>query len=207
MRRLTGLAIAAYPREWRSRYGVELQCLLEDSSRHGAARLRDVFDILKGGLIVRYTGTNVVRMAATWGLSCGLLGLLIFGAVALAMPDRYQAETMLVGRVRGPQDGAVYLPASQEKMVDVVNRAMNDEALARLIGLYGLYGYQPVPDRPYRWGQDPAQDIAVSARVAEFRRDIRVGFFDPTMTTTRQVKPMVWWWSGTAVVLLGRSRK
>jgi hypothetical protein len=158
---------------------MELQCLLEDSSRHGAARLRDVFDILRGGLIVRYTGSNVVRMAATWGLTCGLLGLLIFGAVALAMPDRYQAETTLVGRVREPQDGSGYQPASKQKMFDVVNRATNDEALARLIGLYGLYGYEVVPDRPYRLGQDPARDIAVSAKVAEFRRDIHVAFFDP----------------------------
>lgn len=105
--------------------------------------------------------------------------MLIFGAVALAMPDRYQAESALVGRVRGPQDGSVYQPASKDKMFDAVNRAMNDETLARLIGLYGLYGYDVVPDRPYRLGQDPAQDIGVSAKVAEFRRDIHVGFFDP----------------------------
>ena len=87
MRRLTTLATLLYPPEWRRRYGVELQCLLEDSSGPGASGLRDVWDILKGGLVMRYTGTNIVRMAVTWGLTCGLLGLLISGGVALSMPE------------------------------------------------------------------------------------------------------------------------
>jgi hypothetical protein len=119
-----------YPPEWRRRYGVELQCLLEDSGRHGASRLRDVFDILKGGLIMRYTGTNVVRMAMTWGITCALVGALVAGLVAFSMPDRYRGETTLVGLVRGPQDGSVYNPASNGQMSAVVARAITDESLA-----------------------------------------------------------------------------
>src|ERR1035438_7911780 len=99
MRRLTQLATLTYPPEWRRRYGAELHCLLEDSSRNGVARLRDIFDILKGGLIMRYTGSNVTRMAVTWGV----LGLLLGGLVGLRTPDRYAASTMIAARVRGTE--------------------------------------------------------------------------------------------------------
>ena len=175
MRLLTEWAMFMYPREWRRRYGVELQCLLEDS---GASRGRDVFDILKGGLIMRYTGTNAIRMAATWGITCALAGLLVAGGVALAMPDRYRADALVVGRVRTAQDASP-VPASKEQMWTVVNRAINDERLTRIVAGYGLYGYQVIAEHPYQQGQDPAQDLAMSEKVAQFRRDILVGAFDP----------------------------
>jgi hypothetical protein len=170
MKLLTEWALLMYPREWRRRYGVELQCLLEDS---GASRGRDVFDILRGGLIMRYTGTNVIRMAMTWGITCALVGLLVAGGVALAMPDRYRADTLVVGRVRAAQDASP-VPASKEQMWTVVNRAINDDRLTRIVAGYGLYGYQVIAEHPYQQGQDPAQDLAMSEKVAQFRRDILV---------------------------------
>ncbi len=174
MRRLTTLATLLYPSEWRRRYGVELQCLLEDSSGQGASGLRDVWDILKGGLLMRYTGTNIVRMAMTWGLTCGLLGLLISGVVAFSMPDRYRGESTLVGRVRGPQNSSAFHPASFAQFSAVVGRVMTDEMLARMIGAYGLYGHDAVADHPYQLSQDSSQDAAMLTRVAQFRRDVRI---------------------------------
>jgi hypothetical protein len=176
MRKLTHFAMLMYPPEWRQRYGVELQCLLEDS---GSPRLQDILDILKGGLIMRYTGNNVFRMAITWGISCAVVGALAAGVAALLIPDRYVAETTLVGRWRGPQDGAGNRPASDEEMNAVAARAITDDRMARIIAMYGLYGFPVSEEHPYQVGQDPAQDLAMQAKVSQFRQDIRLGLSDP----------------------------
>jgi hypothetical protein len=58
-RRLVGL----YPREWRARYGVELDALLEDAN----LKWRDIFDLLRSALEVRMNQTalpHIVNLAS-----------------------------------------------------------------------------------------------------------------------------------------------
>jgi len=159
-----------YPPEWRRRYGAELQCLLEDSSRPGAASgVRDIFDILKGGLMMRYTGTNVMRMALTWGLSCGLLGFLFAGLSAVRTPDRYEASATIAGRGRGAEGQITSQPASAEQMNALAQRGMSDKALSWIIENYNIHRYRW---GPLGLGTHPYPDMA--ARIAGMRQDLRI---------------------------------
>jgi hypothetical protein len=167
MSRLTEWAMLMYPPEWRRRYGVELQGLLEDSGRHDASRQRDIFDILKGGLIVRYTGTNLRQMAVTWGLTCGFFGLLLSGWVALRTPDHYEANAKLVVAY-GSQ------PASVEQMNAVAAYSTTDEQLSRVIKPYDLYQALVRDHLALGFGLYAKRDPSLSEKLAQFRKDLRM---------------------------------
>jgi len=81
MKWLCGLAIRLYPRQWRERYGDELEALLEDSQASGISAL---VDLGKGAVIIRLGEKKFIVLAFA------MAGLVCAAAAWSAMPNVYR---------------------------------------------------------------------------------------------------------------------
>jgi len=85
MKRVLRFVIRLYPAWWRSRYGKELEALLDDSRSH------DVWDLLRGAMEMQMKTWSFGRIVTV----CGIVGVLLAGAVAFSMPYQYRSTATL----------------------------------------------------------------------------------------------------------------
>lgn len=125
MRRLIRMAAWLYPAEWRRRYGVEFQCLLDDTS----PRWRDLFDVLIGGLQMRFMAASKVQIVAV----CALIGAVPALVLSVRLPDRYMADAEIV-IAGGPNT-----MASPDQINELTKRAFAKDRLVKIIQSHHLY--------------------------------------------------------------------
>lgn len=162
MKTILQWSMLAYPRAWRARYGDELACLLQDAQ----SGWRDVFNVIAGGIRVRYTGPNLVQTAFTWGLTFGLLGLLFSGFLALRTPDVYRAESLMVAGnnpATGDFSGA---------MSSTAKGLLTDTYSERIVRTYDLYRFNM--DLPAILHLSRAPTLSMQEKVGLFRHDIKI---------------------------------
>jgi hypothetical protein len=121
MRRLIRLAAWLYPAAWRARYGAEFAALLEDVKPGG----RDVWDVLRGALIMQMTRWNFGRITA----GCALAGVIVAGAVAYMKPAEYVSTAVLRVAPGALPDGTSPADA-KAKMAEHLQR-LQQEVLSR----------------------------------------------------------------------------
>jgi uncharacterized protein involved in exopolysaccharide biosynthesis len=146
MKRLLHLAMRLYPAQWRARYGVEFQYLLDDSR----AGWRDLLDVARTGLHLRLTTPlntikedtmmNFLRQhKVAAGICLGVL-LLIGGWFQQAIPE-YEAHTtiMVDGGPSGQTGGLTLASLEAGGRSTVINAMMSSTRLQRIIDTYDLY--------------------------------------------------------------------
>jgi LPS O-antigen subunit length determinant protein (WzzB/FepE family) len=87
MKRVLRFLICLYPARWRSRYGKELEALLEDA---GSGQ-RDAWDLFRRAMEMQMKTWSFGRIV----MVCGIAGVLLAGTVAFSMPYRYRSTTIL----------------------------------------------------------------------------------------------------------------
>ena len=125
MRPFIGIATFLYPAEWRRRYGVEFQCLLEDAN----PKWRDVVDVLKGGLQMRLTGATRVQLMVIWALIGAVPALIL----SLRLPDLYRGESLMM-----VYDAGTKAPASIDQVSGLTKRSLNNDHLTRVMKTYEI---------------------------------------------------------------------
>lgn len=86
MKRVLRFLIKFYPAWWRRRYGRELEALLEDS---GSSWL-DVWDLFQGAMQMQMSKLSFGSIMTI----CGLAGLVVAGALAFSIPNRYESTAI-----------------------------------------------------------------------------------------------------------------
>jgi capsular polysaccharide biosynthesis protein len=125
MKRELAWAARLYPLDWRRRYGVEFEALLEQSGGGWQA----FADILRGALTMQIKRWSIWKLAAI----CGLAGAAIAGIVFGSQPKTYvSAGVVLVHSREAPSDTKLWLG---ELLRDVLKQA----SLERLIVANGLF--------------------------------------------------------------------
>jgi hypothetical protein len=152
MRRLLRLAAWLYPAAWRTRYGAEFQALLEDVKPGG----RDVWDVLRGGLMMHMTAWNFGRITA----GCALAGVMVAGALAYFTPSEYVSTAVLRIAQANLQDGTSPADA-RNKMLEHLQRLqqqiLSRSSLAQIIQQPALDLYKS--DRSHLPLEDVVQDM------------------------------------------------
>ena len=136
MRRILKFLARLYPSDWRTRYGVEYEALLEDRT----PRVGDVFDVFWGALKMQMTAWSFVRIV----LPCCVAGVIVAVAVSLAIPAHYVSQTIFTAimplndGVCGDQNN---LPAAlrgakpgfcvEEAIFDRSQKYLNEEGFSR----------------------------------------------------------------------------
>jgi uncharacterized protein involved in exopolysaccharide biosynthesis len=87
MKRILKLMARLYPSDWRKRYGVEYEALIDDS----APRASDSFDVAWGAIKMRLASRDLVRVV----LPCALAGMLAAVGVSFARPRVYRSRTLI----------------------------------------------------------------------------------------------------------------
>lgn len=123
MKRLLKFLAWLYPSEWRKRYRVEYEALLEQ----GTPRVRDALDVLLVGVKMQMTARSFVTIV----LPCALAGALAAVAVSFSVPPRYSAQVVVtIMTTNQPASGRV----------DDLQRAFIDrDILASVIQDFKLY--------------------------------------------------------------------
>src|ERR1700674_4618752 len=143
-----------YPTSWRSRYGVEFEALLEDTSRDW----RDLLDVLLGALKMQMTTWNFGKITAAFGLA----GVLLCGALSfIALPDKFTSDAVLLLRKSllsgDPQPAA---DNTEEFVINLIHSALSRNSLADVIQKQGLY--------PRERARKPMEDV-----IERMRHDVR----------------------------------
>ena len=113
-----------YPAEWRRRYGVEYEALLEE----GTPRVRDVVDVFWGAFKMQMTSWSFVRIV----LVCSVCGALAAVAVSFVAPKRYLSQTLILVQTPEPQAIDKYLAGQ-------VKDLLSPEFLTSIIERENLY--------------------------------------------------------------------
>ncbi len=121
--RVLSWLVRCYPRVWRDRYGAEFSEFLSGLPNAG---WRTVWDVSKGALSMQahQNGPSVLRLAGLFGLA----GLIIGGAVSLAISDRYVSIAVVEATGVEPKVVAA-----------AVVRSMAPERLQALVDKHRLY--------------------------------------------------------------------
>ena len=140
MKRIAKLLAKIYPAAWRERYGDEFQGLIEDK----ALRMRDLFDVLRGGLKMQLTSRWFFRVA----LPCALVGVVVALLIFFSTPRLYSSGTTMVlsspysssaggtGEQMKPADAAFF----NRELAPIVAGALGDrDAMTAIIQRYNLY--------------------------------------------------------------------
>ena len=128
MRRLIRMAAWLYPAPWRERYGAEFQALLEDVRPAG----RDVWDVLRGALIMQMTAWSLRKVMAM----CGFAGLLVAGAIAYAMPANYVSTAVMRIAPMTMPEGTTPVAANrqmEERLQQMQTQILSRGSLAAII--------------------------------------------------------------------------
>jgi hypothetical protein len=87
MKRVLQLLARLYPAWWRSRYGKELEALLEDAGTSPC----DAWDLFRGAMEMQMKTWSFGRIVTV----CGIAGVMLAGTVAFSMPYRYRSTAIL----------------------------------------------------------------------------------------------------------------
>ena len=138
MKRLFDLAARLYPRDWRDRYGLEFQALLDDMK----PGWRDIADVLAGGLQMHVRRAHPAVIAAT----VGIIGACAAGVVAVSMADRFISTGTMNVRPAGPstEPGT----AKPDVMPRLAQDAFSHKTLAGIIEKYDLYASERAQASP-----------------------------------------------------------
>jgi hypothetical protein len=112
MKTVFRLVVRCYPRQWRERYGAELDALIEDAQ----PGWRGVCDVAREGMMMRIT--------RGWGTFAAYtaVGAAIGGLVWLAQPVRFVSSATL----RLPASAAAHDSAEAERWRAALRDALND---------------------------------------------------------------------------------
>ena len=164
---LARLAMRLYPTWWRSRYGPELQALVEDSGQ----TWRTVADLSRGALTMQLSS---VRSPLHLVLSCALLGAGVGAAWFAAAPPRWVFASNIEVQSRSQ--------SPDTRLRALASGAFSDDNLGRVVERFGLYrggqNRQAVADAPqFR------SDIALTLTPAGFQ----ISFSYPDEDKARRV--------------------
>jgi len=120
MKRALRLLIRLYPAWWRSRYGGELEALLEDTGSGS----RDVWDVFRGALAMQMKTGSFGRIV----IVCAIAGVVVAGAAAFLWPQQYKSTATLRLDHSDP-----------DSLNRVAEAALPRNALASTIVRYNLY--------------------------------------------------------------------
>ena len=149
MRNLLHFVARLYPQAWRERYGDEFAALVEDLR----PQWKDLFDILRGGIIMQLARLNPVTVVAASVLLSGIA----IASLWYATPAKWRSEAVVAVRSR---DGR---PISKDLVAELSQRAFSNGQLGSLIARYDLY--------PTERAHRPISDVIESAK-----RDITIRF-------------------------------
>jgi hypothetical protein len=162
MRRFLKLLARLYPVEWRRRYGVEYEALLEERE----PRVRDVFDVLLGAINMQMTTWSFARIV----LVCSLVGALVAVGISFAQPRMYMSQTVISVEAAGPQ-------VTDRYIAGLLKDWLSPESLTSIIERENLYPVErarmPMKDvidlmRKNIWVQRPVQEDAARGFVVRF---------------------------------------
>lgn len=125
MRLVFRVLVCLYPRRWRTRYGAELEGLIQEAG----VGWTDAFDVLRGAMEMQMTNWTFGRIVASFAVAGALVG----GAASLGMPTNYVSKAVL----EMPAGGADR--AGSREPVTAFRRTLNQEALRRVIEGQRLY--------------------------------------------------------------------
>ena len=123
MRRLMHLAAWLYPRRWRARYGAELHSLIDDLSPGWA----DVVDLMRGGMGMRISTSNVGVMA----VAVGLVGAGAAGGAAFVAPPQFESRGTIAATGVGDHDAAALGRDLQAALSAAAEAAFGGEEVPR----------------------------------------------------------------------------
>lgn len=121
MRRLIRLVARLYPAAWRTRYAAEFEALLE-ALRPGSG---DVWDVLRGAVIMQMTSWNFGKILAIGGLA----GVMVASAVAYMKPSEYVSTAVMRIAPAKLTEGAS--PVEFRMRAQALLRQMQQEILSR----------------------------------------------------------------------------
>ena len=157
MKKLAQLAYRLYPRPWRDRYGVEFKAMLEDLTLSWL----DVFDIFRGGLMMRITRSEGVLVT----LAAGVFGAALGGIAGWKHPPRFESSGLIHVQMWSPS------PWLAAGAVDrLASKAFSSRNLQPLMEKYDLY--------PQERASHPLEEVA-----RRMRQDIHL---QPRSGTTFQ---------------------
>ena len=139
-----------FPSDWRKRYGVEFDALLEDA----APSARGALDVLCSALRMQMTTWNFRRIALA-GL---LTGIFASAAISFGLPAHYLSQMVLE---LTPADGSAPAGESVRLVDDMQQNLYTPKYLASVIDAHNLYWRERV--------HMPLDDV-----VAKMRKDINV---------------------------------
>jgi hypothetical protein len=192
VKRVSQFLIRLYPAWWRSRYGGELEALLEDSGS------QDVWDLLRGAMEMQMKTWSFGRIV----ILCGIVGVVVAGAVTYSRPQQYQSTATVKffhvdpGFLKGVEAGAFTRNAfantinkfnlypgerSRMPMEDVIDKVMRREVLITPapFGLVQVSFAYEDPVQAQRVSQDLADRIIAQnpysdARIPPYERLIQL---------------------------------
>jgi hypothetical protein len=118
MRRWIRLAARLYPREWRVRYGAELDALLDDNP----ARLRDLFNVLGSAIAMQLIrGRYLPHFAA---VLVGCAGVVVAVAISATLPRQFESHASLqVLRPAGGDDAGLVRERMAMRVQEVLSKS------------------------------------------------------------------------------------
>lgn len=152
--------VRLYPREWRERYGAELEYTLE----HAPPTLGNLIDTLKGAIVMQASFIKKPKVI----LGCGVFSAVLMFLASFGMANQYESGALL--KLRGAD-----LWAKSE----AVRVWLNDDMLGRLRDRHGLY---PGVDRPMA-----IEYFKRSIQVRLKPEGMRFAFFDTNAARSRVV--------------------
>jgi LPS O-antigen subunit length determinant protein (WzzB/FepE family) len=141
MKTLLRWGVRLYPARWRARYSEEMLALVEDIR----PRPRDLWDLLRGAIIMQVTSMNFPNIVAAFALA----GVVAAGVWAWTKPDQY--VSVAVVRMASAESPYATLSRLQRAQQSALSRG----SLSQIIQREGLYG----PERAKYPLEDIVQDM------------------------------------------------
>ena len=133
MKRVLKFLARLYPSDWRKRYGVEYEALLEQTR----PRARDAFDVLCSAVNMHLTGWDLRRIV----LPCAIAGALIAAAISFAVPPRYVSQTVIsvTTRTADPKGDTNTQDSADAALRELKDSLLSDTSLAPILQKLDLY--------------------------------------------------------------------
>lgn len=131
MKRLLKILARLYPSDWRKRYGVEYDALLEQ----GTPRARDAFDVLRAAVEMQVTNWSLVKVV----LPCAICGALLTGAISFAISPQYFSRTLIRITVDDEVARSKDDTVARDTAIALLPDALSETSLAAIIQELNLY--------------------------------------------------------------------
>jgi len=131
MKRLLKFFARLYPSDWRKRYGVEYDALLEQ----GTPRVRDAFDVLRTAVEMHVTNWSLVKVV----LPCAICGALLTGAISFAISPQYVSRALIRLTVNDEVARSKDDTVARDTAIALLPDALSETSLAAIIQKLDLY--------------------------------------------------------------------